>query len=203
MVPKSNSENVIEKKHWYKEPSSIISIISIGLTTLLGILTIRLDREVYVPKLTYSLGQEEAGSIFLEISNQGAASATNVSANINWKPLITIRDCSAQPPYQDVQPIQPILYNNRTYRLPQLQINGTFKVICNLDTDSYTSSDKLDLSGQNMNFSYGSITIRLGLAIKPDTFTVEVIADNAKPAQKVGNLPPFLDLPVIIPTAVP
>ena len=220
MAQKNKLKNK-EISSWY---SLIIATASMILSAIIGIISIvnnnsiaRLDKEVYVPRLQYRLGQEEVGYIFMEVSNQGNVSANNVVVNIDWKPpYVSLNECSVQPPYQDVMPVQPVLANNRTYRLTVLQINGVFKVICAfeaspVDTQFISSlpnfSDLLTSTSSDSS-EYRPIGTQVNISaafvlIESDTVLMSVVAENATSAIQIGNLPPSLQFKKVIATSTP
>lgn len=124
---------------WYKNVPIIISLISILASTIVGIIAIinsryvaRLDKDIYTPNLQYEINQDSPGKIYFDIVNQGYASAEDLSVALNWKNSILLNDCIVSPPYQDVQPIQPLTHNNITYRLSSLPVNAKFRIECTI-----------------------------------------------------------------------
>lgn len=122
---------------WYKNVPIIISVISIAISTIMGIIAIinnryiaRLNNDVYTPRLQYEIGQDTPGKIYFDIVNLGYISAENLLATFSWKDSVFLDDCIVYPPYQDVQPVQPIIQNNITYRLSSLPVNAKLKIEC-------------------------------------------------------------------------
>lgn len=232
MVQKSSNrkKTAIHKDNsWYKNPSLIISIASIALSAIVGILSIlnsnsiaRLDKDIYIPILQYRMGQEEVGFFYFEILNQGLDSARGVIMDINWESYIQLSECSPQPPYQDVNPIEPQLVNNLTYRLNILEMDGAFKVICKIDGEGIppvlvrintsalnitksaatiilpagvTLSPELDFSVPiGSNLYYDSITI------SPESISMKVFAENARSAINAEQTSPRLEVFKLSPT---
>jgi hypothetical protein len=136
-----------ETHAWYRNPQSLISILAIITSTFVGILSIinsraiaNLDKKVYVPKLQYRIGQEEIGKIYIETINQGYAYADNVTVVVNWK-TIEIKNCIPQAPFQDIQPVEPVIPGNLTFRLESLFPGDIFKLICEI----YVPSDAISV----------------------------------------------------------
>jgi hypothetical protein len=197
---------------WYKNPSLVVSIFSIFAATLVGILSIinsraiaHLDKDVYVPKLAYRIGQEEIGKIYVEIINQGSVSAKNVILILDWN-IIEIKDCASQPPFQNHQPVQPILPKNLTFKAESLFPGGIYKIICNIDMASpYNAVDNSTSDGTPVAEVYvGTPTAVVEEMQIPDTFNitilttielnlqsdfmrVNVIAENSLPATEIGR----------------
>lgn len=135
---------------WYKEPTLLIQVISIIASAMIGIGTIMigiisivnssaiglLDKEFYVPSLQYHISQKELGEIILDIFNNGRLSADNLTIAINWNEELDLRNCQAQPPFQDTYPIKPFVNQNLTYKLPNLARKESFELICEISSNS-------------------------------------------------------------------
>jgi hypothetical protein len=197
---------------WSKDTNLLVTIISIVLSTLVGILSIvnsnsiaHIDKDFYVPRLKYQITQEKTGYINIEVSNQGAALASGVSININWKPQIQLDECSAQPPYQDIQSIQPVVQENLTYRLSDLPINGVFTIVCRIETNpnyavTFPIPPGVHILHENDFLLPGKTYL---LEIFPfDKITVVVLADNMNSAAEKGQFPQFINY-YETPTATP
>ena len=125
------------KTLWYRTPTTLISLCSLLITAIIGVITIlntryiaRLDKEVYIPNLQYSMYSDGYGSTYFETINQGYASAQNLTVTISWSTFIYLEDCHALPPYQDIMPVKPVVENNITYRLSSLPVQSVFKIVC-------------------------------------------------------------------------
>jgi len=141
---KSKSSNSKETKEnvnvpWYKDTSKILTLLSILAATTIGVLGIinnraiaRLGREVYVPMLQYYLGEYEPGKIFLDIENHGAATAQNVTISVSWKSKIELGNCNISSPFQDIEPVTPIVRRNLTFRIPNMVVGEKFQLICEI-----------------------------------------------------------------------
>jgi hypothetical protein len=133
---------------WYKNPATLLTVISVLLSTIVGIAAIlnsnsiaRLDREVYVPNLIYRVGQNSIGNVYFEATNQGAIVAQQITVSINWAGYaIDLQKCTPSPPYQDIQLVQPVVEHNFTYRLLSLPNGAAFRVACEISASTSISS---------------------------------------------------------------
>jgi len=227
--PSNRKKPAIDKDDsWYKNPSLIISIASIALSAIVGVLSIlnsnsiaRLDKEIYIPILQYKMGQEEAGFFYFEVLNQGLDSARGVIVDINWESYIQLSECSPQPPHQDIKPIEPQLVNNLTYRLNILEMDGTFKIICKIDGEGNTpvafqiNTNALSATTPaaiiilpagvmlppelNLSVPISSSLYYDSIIMSPGSISMSVFAENARSAINAEQLSPRLEVLKLLP----
>lgn len=220
-TPNRNKSVNDKSDSWYKNPSLIISIASIALSAVVGVLSIlnsnsiaHLNKEVYIPILQYRIGQEQDGYFYFEVTNHGLDSAKGIIMDINWKSYIQLSECSSQPPYQDIKPTEPQIANNLTYRLNVLEMEAAFKVVCKIidgegsapdimpkDTVGvYVNTDALNVTKATTTIilpAGATLPANLNLTIDllpPDSISIKIVAENAKPATNAEQLSSFLGI---------
>lgn len=124
---------------WYADGKTVITLISILVTVVLGIITIvnsryiaRLGEEFYVPSLQYQIKQGSIGTVLIDVLNQGRATATNVTITLSWNYPLLLKECQLLPPYQDVEPVSPPIPNNVAYRVSSLPVRANLSVECKI-----------------------------------------------------------------------
>jgi hypothetical protein len=142
----------------------IISVISLLYSIYNGYITEHLSRDVYVPRLEAKFETKDSNIVLVDIQNNGLAAAQNIVAEVNWYHKDDLSNCTTEPPYQDLQPIKPLVNQNYSYRLLGLPIDGEFIISCQLNVVSATDP----ATGQQKQITLTS-------------FQVKITADNTKP----------------------
>ncbi len=195
------------------EQSSLIALISLVFSTLIGVLSIhnsskiaRLDEEVYIPILQYSIGQDSSGYLYIKVLNTGATSANKVVIDISWDYGIELENCSVTQPYQDIKPVQPLLQRGLTFRLETLPVDGYFNISCECTSSPVGGITEIAIPLSRLATAlYTTDTAQSftpTLLLVANTIRVKVTADNSRAAIDIGQYPQLIEA-FVSPTVTP